>query len=261
MNVSFPSSPAIAFLIPLKPRGDNEASWKVTCDLLHQTLGSLLAQTVPNWMAFVAGHDRPDFLAGNFDSRIAFHQVDWPPPHSRGPRIDKSWKIAFAAMRAHEAKPSYQMVLDADDLLRHDLVDVVNRYIGSSAIVFERGWEFDLSLGRARRCDHLAALCGSTAALSTSDFPLPAGRDWDEWNKVPWIHHGHNKIKSLLVSRNLSFVVPDERCVAYLTGHDASLRQRHRIHPWKRWFVFHLIGRRIGADLARQFSFCPETGV
>ena len=246
----------LAFLIPLRPR-DDEARWNTAVHLLRQTLGSLLAQASPSWVAVIAGHDRPAFLDDWADPRIMFHRVDWEAPHPRGPRIDRSWKVAFASMMASRLNPTYYMVLDADDLLRDDLVDIVSRHAGSPAIIFDRGWEIDLRFGRALRRDHLASICGSTAALSTREFPLPQGRGWDEWEKVPYIHHGHNEIKALLASRGLEFAAPGDRCVAYVVGHEASLCQRHLIRPWKRWLGFHLLGRRITPDLARQFAMQP----
>lgn len=232
-------------MIPLRPR-DDEAKWRTACALLPQTLDSLLAQTNPAWIAVIAGHARPEFLDGNNDSRITFHLVDWSPSHPRGLHIDKSWKIAFAS---YDGRPHVSQVYNDAGCRRFAARRHRKRY----------RMPCRKSRDHLPR-NHLAALCGSTAALSTADFPLPRGRDWNEWNKVPYIHHGHNEIKALLSSRNLNFTVPKERYVAYIVGHDASLSVRHRINPWKKRLAFYLIGRRIGEDLARQFSLQLETG-
>ncbi len=115
-----------------------------------------------------------------------------------------------------------------------------------------------MCLRRALPRNRLSALCGSTAALSTRHFPFPEGRGWGEWEKVPYIHHGHNQIKALLTERGLDFMIPSERCVAYLAGHESSWYQRHRLAPWKRLIGFYLFGKRLRDKLSEPFSYNPE---
>jgi hypothetical protein len=246
---------AVVFVIPLRPQGDDGGQWSLTCNLLQQTIGSLTNQSDPEWMAFIAGHTSPRFLKSIQDNRIMFHEVDWAAPHPRGPHIDKSWKSAFAAMRACPFASDYWMILDADDLLHRGTVATIKEHRKSPAIIFDRGWEFDIHLQKALRRNSLSSICGSTTALSTLHFPLPKGRGWEEWNNFPYIHFGHHQIKEVLKSKNLGYVIPRSRCIAYLTAHKSSLSMRHTSSPWKRLLGFMLFGRPLSPKLSVDYAY------
>jgi len=229
--------------------------WNSTCHLLRQTLNSLIAQSNGNWIACVAGHECPEFLADTNDGRISFHKVDFDQSlHEKRPVIDKSWKVAYASMCAANLQPKYHMLLDADDLLHRDLVSLVAGLPPSPAVVFEFGWEFDIGFRRALPRNNLASLCGSTTAYSREHFPMPMGRGWDEWNKVPAIKTGHNAVIADLDQRGLVPFLPQQRLVAYVTGHVSSLGRRHLKRPWRRRLAFWLLGKPLSHELKRDFQ-------
>jgi hypothetical protein len=246
--------PVIAFTIPLRPNRD-PAVWQLTCRLLQQTLQSLRAQGDGRWMAVIAGHHRPEFLDNEHDDRVQFHEVDFDiDRHVERPVIDKSWKVAFASMKAAPASPSFHMLLDADDLVHRDFVVEIANSGDCPAVVFDFGWEFDLNFKRALPRNELSAICGSTTAYNSKTFPLPQGRGWEEWNKVPAIKVGHDQAKADLLKRGLFPRIPQRRLAAYLTGHASSLEGRHLVRPWRRRIGFAVFGKRISHSLREDFQ-------
>ncbi len=243
----------VAFLIPMRPRTD-ERVWTLACELLEQTLSSFLAQSNTHWIAVIAGHDRPVFMDRLVDPRVQFYIVDFDPLPGGSAIRDGSWKKAFAAMKAAPFNPRFHMAFDADDLAHRDFVATLARTPDVPAVVFDRGWEFDLGLRKALARNHLADLCGSTVAYSCEHFPMPQGRDWNEWNKVPSITIGHDCAKADLVRRGLTPWIPDDRLVAYVCGHDSNISQRHYSRPWRRRLGFSILGRPLQRQLRETFQ-------
>jgi hypothetical protein len=134
------------FIVPLAKRKDDE-SWALVCALLQRTLKSVLQQTDADFQVLVCGHDRP-IIEEMHDSRIEFLSVDFPPPATAeaGPK-DKALKRRRMLRQIARRGGGYFMLLDADDLVRDDLVETARAIDDPYGYILEAGYMLDAQSG------------------------------------------------------------------------------------------------------------------
>ncbi|WP_375464102.1 hypothetical protein [uncultured Methylobacterium sp.] len=148
--------------------------WGLIEALLDLTLGSVLAQTDPDFRVILAGHDRPRTVMDG-DPRLTFLEADWPVADT-GPHNDDSGRKKHALNdRVLTRGGGLLMLLDADDWVDRRLVAAARAGIGPDVVggLIEAGCVTDFQSLRTAPLPHpdifadaFHRVCGSsTVAL------------------------------------------------------------------------------------------------
>lgn len=181
----------VSFLIPLQAKSNDE-QWSVVSGLLGVTIRSILRQTDPRFRILICGQDRPD-MADLDDPRITFIQISAPRPgaETKEKRRDKSAKKNILLRAAQENADGYVMLLDANDLVHHGLVDYVITTGNPNGYLVETGFLEDMATGTMALSSTLLKkpfhqYCGSCSVLPSPrtaddmDFLLRPHAAWAE---------------------------------------------------------------------------------
>lgn len=167
----------LAFVTSLR-HPHNSDDYGLVEELLADTLGSVAAQTVDDFVVIVVGNQRPRFP---LPPRVEFVQVDFPPPSAHhGPRTplpgfvrDKGTKIGvgLAAARAHA--PDRVMIFDADDFVHRDLARFAAHNPGPGAWVVENGYMLSRARNAYRRQPAFNRTCGTCHIVDWEVYAVP----------------------------------------------------------------------------------------
>lgn len=120
--------------------------WEQTCQLLSQTLTSVLRQTDDRFRVVICGHEVPQIEELSHDA-VEFLELSHPAPSRTAPpatrRNDKTRKRMILGGRLRELGGGYFMQLDADDLVHADLVKTVLEAQSQNGFVIDRGFVWD----------------------------------------------------------------------------------------------------------------------
>jgi hypothetical protein len=171
-------TPRFVFAIALKPKSAS-SDWQQVEKNLRRTIRSARAAD-PAACVIVGCHDEPEL--GELANGVVTLRAPFDEPTSAadGGR-DKSAKRRHAAAwlrKTMDDEAVYVMFLDADDLVRRDLVAHV-RWAGESSYVVRSGYIADLERGvlRHRRTD-FHKTCGSSFVFRFARAELPTS--WDD---------------------------------------------------------------------------------
>jgi hypothetical protein len=134
----------VIFLIPLISR-NRSTSWGRVDENLALTLKSLIAQSNPNWEAWICGQDAPPCVS--IDPRIRF--IKYSENIQPDQISDKGPKMKLLRQRLFEAPPGdgYLFYLDADDILHPELVDYFLTRADESGYIIQSGYIMNYSTG------------------------------------------------------------------------------------------------------------------
>lgn len=115
------------FSIPLQGKKSDE-QWNMVSSLLQRTLKSIFNQTDDKFTVMIAGHDRPS-IAEIDDHRVKWLQAQYNKDNEghKGPQ-DKHRKRRLTLKEVSKRGGGFVAMLDADDLIRKDLVETA-KYI------------------------------------------------------------------------------------------------------------------------------------
>lgn len=193
-----------AIIIPFRPKAES-LDWRNECDLLHQTIQSIIQQTYAGFKVFVVYNDLPDNLVA--DERVDY--VLFPYGHQTYEEIeireelfvkfkkstkmvvrrwDKARKLTYGSKLAKEAGCDYIMALDADDRLSNRLL----AYLSKDAEEHDRkGWYINKGYLHRQQSNYLIrvpknmrSLNGSTHILHADLLKIPNfdSLDWQDYN-------------------------------------------------------------------------------
>lgn len=173
----------VIFGVPLISRAKAE-DWAWTTHQFNATLGSLFRQTVPAFRVIVALWDEPD-ISVQVDERLELLRIPdvEPAPGDRHKmRRNIRTKRHAIARRARELGGGYLMFVDADDLIRPDLVSFLRNYPHPSGYVMAEGYVLNASTGEIAPYPMpgyekwtFDYICGTSNILRFSPDELPAG--------------------------------------------------------------------------------------
>ncbi len=203
--------------------------WEHTKLLLGQTLRSVLGQTDADWTAIIAGHEMPD-IPEMADDRVEFVAIHRRPPSDKSQfRGDKSAKRHVLGRRLAQMGGGYFMQLDADDLVRDDLVASLRGGDHVNGAVATRGYALDYRnrllapVPGAWRHD-LNHVCGSCSVVRYAKADLPGRKQRNnEANLVFNMtrQHAYTSVAMEELGRPLEIFA--EPMVIYLINHGQSL--------------------------------------
>lgn len=140
----------LAFIISLKPKSQSK-NWERECDLLKQTLQSLLNQTSSNYKVFVIFSDDPQLQ--NLSDKVMFikfplhfYSVEEIPESTillpdfgnNKTLLERRWdntkKKVYGCKIAKEQGCTYIMAVDSDDLMSNKLVAYIDERISQKDI-------------------------------------------------------------------------------------------------------------------------------
>ncbi|WP_299129884.1 FkbM family methyltransferase [uncultured Amaricoccus sp.] len=203
--------------------------WNHTERLLGQTLRSVLGQTDPDWTAVIAGHEMPD-IPEMADDRIEFVAIHRRPPSDKSQfRGDKSAKRHVLGRRLAQMGGGYFMQLDADDLVRDDLVATLRGGDHVNGAVATRGYALDYRnrllapVPGAWRHD-LNHVCGSCSVVRYTRADLPGRKQRNNEASLVFNmtrQHAYTSVAMEELGRPLEIFA--EPMVVYLINHGQSL--------------------------------------
>ena len=203
--------------------------WDHTQRLLGQTLRSVLGQTDPDWTAIIAGHEMPD-LPEMADDRVEFVAIHRRPPSDKSQfRGDKSAKRHVLGRRLAQMGGGYFMQLDADDLVREDLVATLRGGDHVNGAVAARGYALDYRnrllapVPGAWRHD-LNHVCGSCSVVRYTRADLPGRKQRNNEASLVFNmtrQHAYTSVAMEELGRPLEIF--EEPMVVYLINHGQSL--------------------------------------
>lgn len=169
------AAPPVLYCIPVISR-EMSGDWSVVAANLRRTLGTLIAQTDPEWRAVVCGQDIPPLPD---DPRIS------ALPITRREATDDKWIKITAIVEAHPEDDSLLFALDADDLL-HPRLNAHMRGHPADGWLITDGWSIDARTGaigrhgapstRFPKCAPFYRVCGSAGAVRRVTGDLKATR-------------------------------------------------------------------------------------
>ncbi len=218
----------IGFVIPLKAKCVSK-DWETVCNNLKLTVDSVLAQTNNQYECIVVGHDQPEFTENSeyLQQRFRFHGIDDPPPPAQGSDVmenqmsfeaDRCTKILKGILELHKNHPDidYWFPLDADDLVRNDFVEHLQRYSRYDAIIMEKGYFYFKRHAIFNTTDEFSAYCGSSAALSSSILNLGNITSYKNFRSIFYGDISHVHMREFLEEKGYTVAIPKERLNVYV---------------------------------------------
>jgi hypothetical protein len=168
--------PPVVAIIPFVSRQVSR-NWRVSCQLLQETIASILALPEDFIDVTVVGHDQPEFLATL--KRVRWVTVDYPPPdieNNEAKHGDSGFKRMFGVRDAFARRRQWVLFMDADDLVSsrlHRVVDLEHH----DAVVFDAGYFWVTGRSWLQRMPKFHKACGSSLLirLSRENFPCWLG--------------------------------------------------------------------------------------
>jgi hypothetical protein len=225
----------IGIVIPLKSKKVAK-NWDTTIRNLQSTVDSVLAQTTDNFCAVVVGHECPDFFkdADYQNSKCEFiHYTDFEPPvpgedeaeNQLKYEFDRCTKILRGIMHLRNQHPliTHWFALDADDLIRNDFVDVIEKYDEFDVMILDNGYVYFKNTGIINRENEFSAYCGSSSVVSDKVFNLPDRVDQLSFRATPFGNISHMNMKQRLESDGWAISVPTERIIMYVRDNGENI--------------------------------------
>ena len=211
-------APLVVFAIPLISRR-RAPDWSRVEANLAATLGSIVQQTNPNWIALVCGQNRPEGLPD--DDRIQFlTSTVGDKFYDKG---DKRRQLLAHTAR-HIRRDGYYFQCDADDILHPKLVDHICTDNNGAGYYIDQGYFVDAGTGRCatlgpdRRPFHLS--CGSSTA-ARFDF-----RRHRRFEKLLKTHRSHTKIVKIMRLYGFPMTPVPFRAGLYMVNHGQNMIER-----------------------------------
>jgi len=225
----------LGIVIPLKAKAVSR-DWSLTCANLQATLNSVKNQKCEKFSCVVVGHDCPDFLSDGFEGGGAIKFLrfnEFLPPEVGGDEsknqlkyeFDRCSKILKGIMHLNS---SYKLVthyfaLDADDLVRCDFIDKLQKYSNFDAVILDKGYFLFKKFGILNEEDEFSAYCGSSAVVSKSIFNVPIEIDANSFRETPFGRISHVNMRRRLMSEGLNVGVMKERVVMYVRDNGENI--------------------------------------
>lgn len=255
-------------VIPLKSKQISR-DWAVTSAALERTVQSILGQTKDNFVAVIAGHDKPDFLDSLNDERIIFTKVSFDAPDRSAPNFtnqllinDKVLKIMAGLVALKNYSLSWVYQLDSDDLMRRDFIETIENKTKSSAFIIEGGYVYYEKYNRIVETDEMDTLCGSIAVIDPSTFTFPETPDLKYINDIPWTKYRHMNIHKFYSEVTTGTVTRlNENLVSYILASGDNFSDRWRegiVAKLKASLKPYIFGKRPATSFKAQFSLLDK---
>jgi hypothetical protein len=244
----------VHFITPLAAK-DSVKNWRLTCELLRQSLGSLENQTSAAFKATVCCHDLPEF-ARELDSRFNFVTSPYPPPSDaqtlRGGNSglrDQTLKRDIALLHSGAEPDDLVMLLDADDLYHKSLVGVLeNISVDVKGVVIPEGFEFCYQSKRMVKRKDINHRTASSFGLRAKLLNIPISHSETELSKSLYREVWHSNVEAFLQTNHLKHVYLRGPKTVYVTNTSLNFSDFYRttmVRKLKHWGKFYLIGRRL----------------
>lgn len=148
------------FVIPLRSRATSK-DWDLVCQLLRNSLASILNQTNPDFRVVISCADVPD-LGSIVDDRIEIISNAYPVPHDfLAMALDKRAKKRAAGAEIGRRGGGYVMLVDADDLVSARIVEHVLSDDNRQGYYVENGFAYYSHSHRLEPLQEFYKKCGS----------------------------------------------------------------------------------------------------
>jgi hypothetical protein len=241
------------FGIPLRGRATAK-NWDRVCKLLDITLGSVLAQTDPDFRVLLACHDIPN-VEKFADPRINVIKAEFPPILAVSQQMrDRELKRWLIGERLRVLGGGYLMMVDADDLVSNRVVEFVRRDAYPHGYILKSGYELNFATGRVHHAPRFDRLCGGCAIfhLSPDDLPSSIGSESPCFFQL---FQNHTKWNEVAARQNRPFKVLPFRGAMYVTNNGENHSLTANNVGWRRRLIRKLIpGGPPGATLRKEFG-------
>jgi hypothetical protein len=166
----------LCFVMALKSKVVSN-DWKKVCEVFGNSLRSAYSQIDPDFKVLVVCHEIPT-LSDQYDERVEFIQVDFPPPEklvTQKTMADKWRKLAVGMVRVGKIKPDFVMIMDADDLVSNQLSQYVNAHKSENGWMLRKGYTYRHNRPWIYQNNHFT--CGSDAIVNSRLIKFPQNSD------------------------------------------------------------------------------------
>jgi hypothetical protein len=195
----------IVFVVPLKSRRTSK-SWEYTSRLFERCIRSVCNQTSSEFRVVVVCHEKPSI---NFNHPyISYIQVDFSSPKLGDGHAamieDRTRKVMMGLYLAQDHRPSYVMIVDADDCISNQLAEFVNNIPSSqcNGWFISNGYRYTdggKSIVAQRK---LYRLCATSIILRNDLYDLPESLDECMEFATACKHHiNHNQAVEMMALR------------------------------------------------------------
>lgn len=225
----------IGIVMPLKAKAVSK-DWKITSENLHSTVNSVINQTNRSFCAAVIGHDKPDFMDHlKAESNCSFIEyTEFEPPviddneaqNQLKYEFDRCTKILKGIMTLKTENPdiTHWFSLDADDLIRNDFVEKLEKYSQADSIILENGYFYFKKNGVLNIEDEFSAYCGSCTILSDKLLKkLPAKIDEKSYRATLFGDVSHVHMRKHITALGHSIAIPNERLIMYVRDNGENI--------------------------------------
>lgn len=232
-------SPPFCFLIPLQSAQVSK-NWKRVSRLFEMCLASIFQQTSGNFLVLVGCHEIPEVRFAN-DPRLRFFPMDFPPPQrdstSTEERMRDKWdKMLRLTLEAGRVDPSHLMIVDADDLVNHDLVEYAQSRPESHGWLIDHGYCY--SVGSRFILEQCGSFnCGTNSILNARRIQFPQSATHEERMKCLALTAGHTTIAGAMADQGTPLDRLSFPGAIYMINHgdnDSHLGDRR---SWKHWLM------------------------
>jgi glycosyltransferase involved in cell wall biosynthesis len=267
---SAPGDQRVVFGINLISRSAAH-DWETTAMLLRNTLRSITGQTDDRWLVQIVGHECPE-IPELKDPRVCFMELQKPPPKDSSKfRGDKMAKRHCLGLRLKEIGGGYLMQIDADDWVRHDLVQTVLGGGFPHGAVASTGFAYDFKNGLLAPVPgvwqhKLNHVCGSCCIVRYEPSDLPGLEDAPNDQHLIYNmtrQHAYTAVAMEELGRPLRDF--DQPMVVYLVNNSGSISfslqkkalrglnilravERHQLPPEEARNILKLFGYEVGGQ-------------
>jgi hypothetical protein len=151
------------FIIPLKS-AKNSQDWKMVCELLNCTLASIEGQKSKDHHTYIVCTEKPTITA-NIEKTTIFCtdiRIEGEFTDDKG-SLDKQQKVYFGLSKAVDLHPHNVMLVDADDLLRYDLLFYCQSQSNYSGFILNKGYRLFHGHNYLTKLTNFNRVCGTYA--------------------------------------------------------------------------------------------------
>ena len=212
--------------------------WPTVCRLFEATVRSTYGQSCPDFKIVVVCHELPP-IDDKYDDRLEFIQADFAPPQSNEwrPCVEDKWKkLAKGMLRVKEFKPSFVMIMDADDLVSNRLVEFALGNRDENGWTFKTGYRWTygskwMLLERSR----FALLCGTSAIVNARRLVFPTDTTEESVKQCIILRWGHHLVAEKMSEMGTPLSRLPFRGTIYVQSHRDNLSSIGSLDHSGRW--------------------------
>jgi hypothetical protein len=212
----------ICFVMALKSKAVS-SNWSRVCQLCEAAVQSAYRQVDPDFKMILVCHDSPD-LKEKYDERLEILPVELPVPtlDDKGGRQsstmkDKWTKLQFGLIHAGRLRPSFVMLMDADDLISNRIAAWAHAHPRSNGGVIHYGYSYHPGDRYVEAINDFD--CGTNAIVNARSIKFPSDMSQPSAEACTILRWGCHVIEDEMRKSGTPLDVIPFRAGVYIIGH------------------------------------------